>query len=182
MSAREPAGRGRSPRQIRRRCERIAAGVPVEVPFDAGRFLARLGAARGREIVLLPFDLPPSAPSGVCVSTASRDYVVVTTAATGPQRDHIVLHEVAHLLLEHRMQSLPEGSALFQHLDPRMVASVLGRTNYTTVEEQEAETLATVLGRRARLWDTVDEAPTGEPGGGSSDPLVDRLGRSLEHG
>jgi hypothetical protein len=164
-------------REVRRRCEQIARNVPVCDPFDLTAFLDALSADRCRPIYLLPFDLPPGAPCGLCISTDAGDYVVVTSAASGAQRDHIALHEVAHLLLDHRLHVIDGGEGsrqLFRHLDPRVVRALFARTNYSTVEEQEAETLASLIGQRAGLWrPTTPRAPV--------DPIVERLGRSLEH-
>ncbi|MEV4641406.1 hypothetical protein AB0J80_29085 [Actinoplanes sp. NPDC049548] len=164
-------------RQVRRRCERVARSIEVPDPFDIELLLATLGTRRGRPIVLLPFDLPTGAPSGLCVAAGTADYLVVTSSATGTQRDHIVLHELAHLLLGHQLQALdPDaGGQLFQHLDPAVIRTMLGRTTYSTVEEQEAEILASLLGQRAHPL-----APPAPDSG--SDPVVQRLGRSLEHG
>ncbi|WP_460916702.1 hypothetical protein [Plantactinospora veratri] len=107
-------------RQVRRRCEQLARGIRVPDPFDLDTFIGDFGADRGRPVHLIAFDLPPGAPCGLCVSTDAADYLVVTSAATGVQRVHIALHELAHLLLEHRLHLLDDvrGSRqLFRHLD-----------------------------------------------------------------
>ncbi|MEN3611833.1 hypothetical protein [Plantactinospora sp. ZYX-F-223] len=164
-------------RQVRRRCEQIARGIRVPDPFDLDTFISDFGADRGRPVHLIAFDLPPGAPCGLCVSTDAADYLVVTSAATGVQRVHIALHELAHLLLEHRLHLVDEvqGSRqLFRHLDPGVVRAMFARTNYSSQEEQEAETLASLLGQRAGLW--RPPAPRTP-----SDPVVERLGQSLEH-
>ncbi|AVT31850.1 hypothetical protein C6361_22935 [Plantactinospora sp. BC1] len=164
-------------RQVRRRCEQLARGIRVPDPFDLDTFIGDFGADRGRPVHLIAFDLPPGAPCGLCVSTDAADYLVVTSAATGVQRVHIALHELAHLLLEHRLHLLDDvqGSRqLFRHLDPGVVRAMFARTNYSSQEEQEAETLASLLGQRAGLWrPPAPRAP--------SDPVVERLGQSLEH-
>ncbi|GAB1644376.1 hypothetical protein [Krasilnikovia sp. MM14-A1259] len=164
-------------RQVRRRCEQLARSIDVPDPFDIEALLADLGTRRGRPIVLLPFALPAGAPSGLCVAAGSADYLVVTESATGPQRDHIVLHELAHLLLGHQLQALdPDADVqLFRHLDPAVIRAMLGRTTYSTIEEQEAEILASLLGQRAHPW----AAPAPDH---AADPVVEQLGRSLEHG
>ena len=164
-------------RQVRQRCERLARGIDLPAPFDLDTFVAQLAARRGRPIHLIPFELPPGAPGGLCLSTDAADYVVVTSAATGAQRVHIALHELAHLLLEHQLHLVDgagDGPPLFRHLDPAVVRAMFARTNYSSRQEQEAEVLASLLGQRAGLW---RPAPRQEP----DDPLVERLGRSLEH-
>ncbi|HEY0697077.1 MAG TPA: hypothetical protein VGD43_04635 [Micromonospora sp.] len=166
------------PSQLRRRCERVARTVRVPQPFDVGEFLDLLGTERGRPVHLIPFDLPAGAPCGLCVCTPVADYVVVTAAASGAQRDHIVLHETAHLLLRHSSRLLAgdcSDGQLFRHLDLRVVEAMFARTNYDDVDEREAETLASLLGQRAGLW---RPQAVHRP----ADPLIERLGRSLERG
>ena len=166
-------------RQVRERCEQIARSVPMPTPFDLEAFLADLGHDRGRPIYLLPFALPPGAPRGLCLPGQDQDYVVVDSAASGAQRVHIALHEVSHLLLGHELRVLDDGGIgqLFRHLDPAMLERMFAyaRTTFSTVEEQEAETLASLLGHRAGLW--RPPAPRA-----AHDPVVARLERSLEHG
>src|SRR5438552_2128284 len=108
-------------RTIRERCEALARTVPVPSPFSVRTLLREVGAARGRPIHLLPFPLPAGAPCGVCIATDTADYIVVTDAATGAQRDHIALHELAHLLLAHSLETLTDAQAtrrILPHLDP----------------------------------------------------------------
>ena len=164
-------------RQIRRRCDQIARDVTVPDPFDLTAFLAEVSHNRGRQIILVPFDMPAGAPRGVCVASDTVDYVVVDNAASGEQRTHIALHEVSHLLLGHQLRVVDLLRHLFQHLDLDVLQARLAhaRTGYTTVEEQEAEMLASLIGQRAGLWrERSPQTPT--------DPLIQRLGLSLEHG
>lgn len=170
-------------RKVRARCEAIVAGIDVPTPFDLGAVVTQLSADRGRPIHLMPFPLPAGAPCGVCVATDTADYIVVTDAAVGTQRDHIALHELAHLLLEHSLHALTDPDAsrtLLPHLDPAVVRRMYARTNYSTRQEAEAELLASLIRRKGGLW----LARTPEPAGpaGPADAAVERLGRSLEHG
>ncbi|WP_433606484.1 hypothetical protein ACQP2P_30160 [Dactylosporangium sp. CA-139114] len=163
-------------RSIRRRCRTIVRGLSVPEPFNLDAFLAVLAEQRGRPMHLLALDLPVGAPCGLCIATDTTDYIAVTKIATGPQRDHIALHEVAHLLLGHRLQlgGDDEVPALFRHIDPRIIERVFARTTYSTLAEQEAEVLASLLGQRISQVRRTPPVP--------DDPIVGRLGRSLEHG
>jgi hypothetical protein len=154
-------------RSLRRRCAAIARTLSVPEPFELDAFLDALARTRGRPIRLVSVELPAGAPCGLCVSTDAADYIAVTSSAGGSQRDHIALHEVAHLLLDHQVRM-----ELFQHLDPGTVRAVHARTCYDTLAEREAETLASLIGQRARRP---------HPSGPDADPLLERLGRSLEH-
>jgi hypothetical protein len=168
-------------RAVRKRCEAIARTVEVPTPFDLDELIARLSADRGRPISVLPFPLPPEAPCGLCIATDGADYIVVTDAATGTQRDHIALHELAHLLLDHRLQALCDDDAsrrLLPHLDPVVVRRMFARTSYSSLQEQEAEMLASLLRQRSGFWTPRQAAAPG----GAADDVVERLGRSLDHG
>ncbi|MFJ8162631.1 hypothetical protein ACIRBY_17145 [Streptomyces sp. NPDC096136] len=108
-------------------------------PFSLDALCARIADRRGRPIRLHP--LPrEAAESGVCglwVGTETVDYVFYEAHTTPLHREHIVLHELGHILFGHH--SL-EGEENGGH-----APVVLGRTNYTTRQEQEAEMLASMI-------------------------------------
>lgn len=163
--------------QVRQHCERLAAGIVVPSPFGVEVFLDQLSSDRGRPVRLLRFPLPAGTPCGLLISTESSDYVVVSEAVSGIQADHVALHEVAHLLCGHPLNPLSDTSLrrLLPHLDSSTVQAMLSRGGYSTVEEQEAEILASLLRQRAGLWNPSRRTNV-------SDPLLRRLGHSLEHG
>ncbi|MFH7596304.1 hypothetical protein WDV06_14535 [Streptomyces racemochromogenes] len=134
---------------LRRRCEMILGHLDLAHPFSLDTLCARMADRRGRPIRLHP--LPrEAAESGVCglwVGTESVDYVFYEAHTTPLHREHIVLHELGHILFGHH--SL-EG----EEVDGRAPV-VLGRTNYTTRQEQEAEMLASMI--------RIHTAGTGHP-------------------
>ncbi|WP_405805529.1 hypothetical protein OG729_09570 [Streptomyces sp. NBC_00210] len=81
---------------------------------------------------------------GVWISRASDDVVVVQELATGSHRDHIVLHELAHILCEHEGETLPGYEPAFPVLaDVAPGGAVLRlRSAYDSNSEREAELLA----------------------------------------
>jgi hypothetical protein len=127
-----------------------------------------VAARRGRPIRLLPV----AGLTGVCglwIATDTTDLICHERDTTPPHRDHIVLHELSHVLCDHYPVELPGtglAQALFPDLDPAMVRAVLGRAGYSTAEEREAETLASLIRERAttradgtlraRLHDALD--------------------------
>ncbi|MCX4528995.1 MULTISPECIES: ImmA/IrrE family metallo-endopeptidase [unclassified Streptomyces] len=116
----------------------ILSHLDLTHPFCLDGLCERIAEQRGRPIRLHP--LPKeAAESGVCglwVGTDSVDYVFYEAQTTPLHREHIVLHELGHILFGHH--SL-EGE------DTDGVPTVLGRTNYTTRQEQEAEMLASMI-------------------------------------
>ncbi|MFG1949402.1 hypothetical protein [Nonomuraea sp. NPDC048826] len=138
-------------RRLRRTCEARLESLPLPEPFTAEALCAQVAAQRGRPIRLLPM----TRSSGVCgmwVSAGDSDLIFYDQVTTSPHQQHIILHELSHLLCDH----YPSGATspdqwrhLLPDLDPRMVHRVLGRTTYTDVEEQEAELLASLIQARA---------------------------------
>ncbi len=94
----------------------------------------------------------PEGLCGVCISTASADYVYTPTGTTPFHREHIALHEIGHLLAGHRsgVEVADLAKMLLPDLNPAVVRAVLGRTSYTSEQEREAEHFATLVMERSR--------------------------------
>jgi hypothetical protein len=143
---------------LRRRCLERLKPLTIPEPFDLREFCAEVARWRGRSIVLLPVPLPTFGPCGLWIATDRRDYVCYQATTSRMHQEHIVLHELGHMLCEHSSSlSQEEGSGpIFAHLSPELVQRVLSRGRYTTEEEREAEMLASlVLGLRTRRPATV---------------------------
>jgi hypothetical protein len=134
------------------RCRARLAELDLPRPFDVQALCASVGRRRDRPIALLGLDLPPDAPCGLWLSAEHRDYIVYERATSPLHQEHIILHELGHLLCGHAgAPRLSEEHArrLFPVLDPDTVRRVLGRTGYSSEEEQEAEMLASMILLRA---------------------------------
>lgn len=86
----------------------------------------------------------PDAPCGAWLECRDRDVLVVSETAQGFYRDHVLAHELSHILLGHQADD-----ALAQMLDaalpdisPNLIKRILGRHTYTDPQERDAETLA----------------------------------------
>jgi hypothetical protein len=131
-----------------RRCAAIVRELDIPEPFDLGQFMAKLVLQRERLIFLQPFTSGPGIPCGLWVGTAEADYIFHEEGTTPFHKTHIVLHEIAHMLLDHRGGLIAcdkLARLLAPDVDPGLVRLILGRTAYTTAEEQEAETLASLI-------------------------------------
>ncbi|MEU4422108.1 hypothetical protein AB0F81_15895 [Actinoplanes sp. NPDC024001] len=124
--------------------------ITIPVPFDARAFSEHIADKRGRPIHLLPMDTSDAgAPCGLWLATARADYIVVDNRAPAVLREHILLHELAHMLCDHSGR-LRLDSLGFDFLDPAVVERVLGRTTrYPDAQEREAEGVASVISRFA---------------------------------
>lgn len=83
----------------------------------------------------------------------------------GPlHQEHIVLHELGHILWEHEASLVEAGHfPMLAHLDPQVVRQVLGRNRYSATEEQQAEFVASLIleqiteGSAQEIWDVAPE-------------------------
>lgn len=154
---------------VRRRCEQLLDEVDLPEPFDANVFRDTVAARRGRPIRMVPHEHMVG-PCGVLVSMRDADFVFYEAGTSPVHRDHIVAHELGHLLCEHVPKDQIRDDVLrtlMPDLDPAMVRRVLARTTYGDVDEQEAEMVASLLLGRPR---SLEPAP---------DPVLHRLHRSL---
>lgn len=149
-------------KELRHRCQLIVDQMDLPKPFSAESLCASLSQQRRRPIHLHP--LPSSAMGktacGVWIATDSDDHIFFESQTAELHQQHIILHEIGHLLFNHyslRGQRIPDLTGLFSTLAPRTVRRLLTRASYTTVQEQEAEMLASLI-RTATV--PTREAPT----------------------
>lgn len=134
------------------RLAEIVALLDVPDPFDIVELARRIGTARGRPIVLRATDLPADGPSGMWIATRSADHICYAAGTSPLHQEHIVLHELGHLLCGHESPR-PDPDTMLRFLmpslNPAVVRSVLGRTAYSAPEERQAETFAMLVLERA---------------------------------
>ncbi|MFI6173273.1 hypothetical protein ACIBCN_41300 [Nocardia sp. NPDC051052] len=125
-------------------CRRYARSLSLDSYASAYELCDQLSSLRNRPIRVIEWPLPIPGPMGVWISRERDDIVVVQELATGGHRDHIVLHEIAHILCEHEGEKLPGYEPNLSLLD-RVApgdATVRFRSAYDTTSEREAELLA----------------------------------------
>jgi Zn-dependent peptidase ImmA (M78 family) len=115
----------------------------------------RLGERRGRPIRLVPYALPVPGPFGLWLATAAADYIVFQSETTRMHQDHIVLHEIGHILADHhsRDTGLECWQAALPDLSPEAVRRALARGCHDSEQEHEAETVATIIMQWASEFD-----------------------------
>ncbi|MEU9982161.1 hypothetical protein [Streptomyces sp. NPDC050856] len=122
-------------------------------PFSIEAFCERLAEQRQRPIHLHPMP-PQAAVSGMCgllLATDTDDHIFFERCTVLPHQEHIVLHEIGHLLFDHHElldddatgRLVPGG--LLPDLHPGLIRRLLGRSRYTTRQELQAETFADLL-------------------------------------
>lgn len=136
-------------RELRRRCRRLLKQLHIEPPLDVPQLCERLGAQRGKPIRLMPYPLEVPGPFGCWIATASADYVFFQQETTRSHQDHIILHELGHILADHHAMGDAEPDDFLPGLPPDIdgdaVRRALRRTSYDEEHEWEAETVATII-------------------------------------
>ena len=163
-------------RTVRKRCETTLKSVTIPDPFEVREFADVVSRRRGRPLHLLAKQTSLG-PCGVWLSMPTADYVFYEPNTSALHRDHIVLHELGHLLREHEpSESMDEAvlRELFPGLAVDVVKRVLGRTSYSAVEEQEAEMIASIVTEVVHRRGLFEVAAVAD--GGLTDRLQSTLG------
>lgn len=140
----------RALRALHRRCTERLDDVPIPVPFDLAGFCGAVSERRGRPIRVHAISSAPYS-CGMWIATDAVDHVFHESATSLVHREHIVLHELSHMLWGHDAGCL-DGSwmaDLLPDLAPETVRRVLRRSDYSLEQEREAEVLATLIAGRA---------------------------------
>jgi hypothetical protein len=140
-------GRRRDEARLRRRLRRELADLDIEEPTGMAEVCRRLGARRGKSIRLVPYPLEVPGPFGLWLDTPSADYILYQAETTPLHQEHIVAHELGHVLARHRSDE-PDDEVwgeLMPDVPPEVVRRALRRNSYDTDQEREAETVATML-------------------------------------
>jgi hypothetical protein len=132
---------------VRERCQRLIAGLDIPVPFNVDDLCARVAARRGRPLRLVPVETTGEDQlSGFWAGYAEDDVIVFESGTTPYHRACIVLHELGHILFDHHPASDLATDVAAAVPDASGAAlRMLGRHAYPDVEEQEAETFATLM-------------------------------------
>jgi hypothetical protein len=80
----------------------IAELPAVPQPWSINKLCKRLAAQRDRELLLHPLRIP-ALPFGLWYDDGQRDHIIYRAEVSGYHRDHIILHEICHMLGKHRI-------------------------------------------------------------------------------
>src|SRR5437879_5289097 len=110
MSRRCPALRGdEGTRSARRDVLASVAALTAQLrvlpnPWDIAVLCDRLAEQRNRPLLLRPVDLP-AFPFGLWYDDGQRDHVLYRARLAGFHRDHVILHELCHMIADHNRHS-----------------------------------------------------------------------------
>jgi hypothetical protein len=141
---------------LRERCEAKLRELPIPTPCDGHTFCEALAGHRGRPIALRPLPLRAMTGRGtlygLLVSDPSGDTIYYERDTSQLHQQQIIAHEAGHLILGHpsapvdpdELTPLPD-----EILEGVHVVHLHRRDGTSTMEEEEAETLATLILKRA---------------------------------
>ncbi|MGH3826560.1 MAG: hypothetical protein ACRDQX_05205 [Pseudonocardiaceae bacterium] len=123
---------------------------PMPEPWGVDKLCERLAEQRGRELVVYPADLP-ALPFGLWYNDGERDYVIYRTGIRGYHRDHIILHEICHMLARHNTVAQPLDGGEDSNADvvSRLVENAM-RNSFNSLQEETAEMFASKVLELAR--------------------------------
>ncbi|MBF6340693.1 hypothetical protein IU450_33090 [Nocardia abscessus] len=137
------------------RFEELGRLVPIPHPWDITEYIERVAQYRGRPITLCPTDVGALSESGCGTGSGlwiarEGDDVIMYGADTEWHADHIIAHEIGHMLLGHggtagdAAADLPLRE-LMPSLSLETIRGVLRRQDYGSERERAAETFADLL-------------------------------------
>lgn len=147
--------RRRTLKLLGRVCDELLAGLNLPQGADIFALCQGLSRQRGRAVRVVPVELPDPQLYGIWFSTDDTDYIAYEKRTSRLHQEHIIAHELAHIIRGHRgigggpgTEAGPGG--LFPSLDPKVVRSMRPRAGYSDSDEQEAEAMASLLLARLR--------------------------------
>lgn len=162
----------RMTRAARKRCRRLLRDLRFRQRFVLSDFIDHVERRRSRPIELVPSDFDGTGPCGLMLTTADeRDLVLYPKSASPLLQEHVIVHEIGHLLFGHAENvdgvddaelELDALRRLVPDLPPELIRRLLARTSYEDQHEREAEVFATMLLATARRDGLQQPQPSDE--------------------
>jgi len=143
--------------------------------FDLEHFIKYVEALRGRKIMCFPFPFSPGL-SGVWVPGQTLDCIFFQSQTHPIHQIHIVLHELAHMLLEHPLKSVKD--VLPAHMLAELNSSGVGHLRTSPINrnddvyELEAEYLVQLIQRGVMHADRLAQLTKGGTSNAALRPYV----------
>lgn len=125
--------------------------IPLPSPFDVELFSEEVATRRGRPIVLRSWS-NPNGLLGLYVPGATTDLIMYEQDTSPLHQEHIILHELSHLLCNHQPVVVVDTELailMLRRLPTSTIRRALRRANYSSADDQEAEVLASLILERA---------------------------------
>lgn len=183
-----------SERELRRRYRDLLRSLDIEPPLVVAELCRRLGEARGKPIHLVAHSIPEPGPFGAWITGPRAEYIFYQRHTSPMHQNHIILHELGHLLEGHSgvdhddvlvaefSPDSAEQSLRAKYPDIPLDAVRQARRRgahadaYNTAEEHDAETVATIILEWASVLDATNSRSSSGWARGMDTALGDRLG------
>ncbi|MGW0366196.1 hypothetical protein [Streptomyces sp. NPDC002990] len=151
-------------RTLRKRCRSILRQLGITAPLRVPELCRLLGEHRGRPIRLVPYSLSVPGPYGLWIAGAQADFIFYQKETSQAHQDHIVLHEVGHILADHGSDESEDAvwQEVLPDLSTEVINRALRRTSYAEEREREAELVATIILEWASVLDRVTPRAPGD--------------------
>ncbi|MFI0742518.1 hypothetical protein ACH4PU_31240 [Streptomyces sp. NPDC021100] len=149
-------------RELERRLRQELRELEIQPPLDVEALCRALGRRWDRDIELQPAPLPKPGPLGLLVETPEADIILYQQETTRLHQDHIILHEVGHMLADHDSDETELPSPV-PGVEPGDVRKVFKRCSYDNQQECDAELVATIILEWALVLDRVTPPPSADP-------------------
>jgi hypothetical protein len=137
--------------RCRQRVNDLLGHTGIPNPWDINQFLDRLERHRRRDIDLCAITWSPGNSCGAWQQHPDHDVIAYAENTSGFHQDHIILHEVGHLISQHRgrcVLSQEDAQRIAPDLAPAALAHLLDPSG-AQAEQHEAETIAALIRHRA---------------------------------
>ncbi|MEU1464973.1 hypothetical protein ABZ467_30590 [Streptomyces sp. NPDC005727] len=113
----------------------------------------------------MPYSLPVPGPFGLWIATKKADYIFFQSETSKAHQDHIILHEVGHILAGHQSDETDQEfwQSMLPDISLKVIMSALRRTSYDEEREREAELVATIILEWASVLDLVSPRKSPDP-------------------
>lgn len=147
--------------RLRKRCTALVRQLRLPDPFSVSALCDSIATQRGRKLYLHPLAKPDGVvdmPCGMWVATDVADHVFFEQQTSTFHQEHIILHELGHMICGHTITALDEGFDPSSADTGEIVGHALARASYNTVQEREAELVATLILERGRQINGLTES------------------------
>ncbi|MEU6440411.1 regulator component [Streptomyces sp. NPDC047046] len=153
--------------RLRAACEIQVDRLGLPHRFSTRELCEAIAVRRGKPIKLrpLPEVMAADVPCGIRIELPDVDLLLFEKGTSIHHRRHILTHELCHVYCDHPGSlSLDARQARAIEISSTLVTRMSGRTSYTTADEREAETMATII--RQRMY-RHREIPSRHPASGA---------------
>ncbi|WP_081916071.1 hypothetical protein [Saccharothrix sp. NRRL B-16314] len=153
---------------LRRGVKQLLRELDIGAPLDVRLLCRRLSEHRKRAINLVAYPLPTPGAFGLWIGTHTEDYVLYQRDTTPAHQEHIILHELGHIISEHGGDEDDDDlwAQIFPDIPTDIVLRALRREGYSAVAEREAEMVATVIKEWAVLLEGLGAGGRSTTGAG----------------